>query len=74
VIVLRELPIESLPEYTYGHGSIDVVNDYSKYPRETQPPIIVDGNNDVVDGQRRLGASRKRGDVTITAWIEVSVT
>ena len=69
-IKFKTIHIDDLPVYTYGWGSIDDVNRYAAMPRETQPAIIVDAAGDIVDGQRRVGASRLRGDTDVEAWVE----
>lgn len=65
--------VEQLPVSSISLGSkraeVELEFDYSKGVRSTNPrkPILVDENNEVIDGAHRLVEARKRGEDTISA-------
>jgi len=65
---LKEIPIDEV-KGIYGQPDPQTVENYAARNPETQPPIVLDANNDVIDGKRRLAASKLRGDETIKAWM-----
>jgi hypothetical protein len=66
---LKELPISDVkPSYDESElrGGAD---EYSKLPRSTQPPVIVNQDGKIEDGNNRFYAAKKRGDKIILAYV-----
>ena len=57
----------------WGEGAIQDVEAYAEMPADTAPPVVVviepDGTYKLLDGGRRTNAAKKRGDVTIVAYV-----
>src|SRR5262249_29398855 len=64
---LKEVPVNNLTA-PYGKVSEGKVSEYATREAGTQPPVVVNGQGEVIDGKHRLEAAQARGDETIRVW------
>lgn len=69
--VLREIPIAGVREGNPDGNIRSAAKEkrYLKKSLETMPPIVIDSENEIIDGNHRYRVARARGAETIWAYV-----